>query len=112
MEPALRCGSRVERQLADQLIGGRPMRRIVVAFAALVSSMAAVLVVAMPTAALTTFDLDGSGHRRGIVVHGICVPADSALQSPVRPAVPMKVIFCGRPSSAANGLWNKACGAP
>jgi hypothetical protein len=58
--------------------------------------------------AATPCTIDGSRARAGIFVRGQCYAAHDKAATPP----PTEVIFCGRPSSAANALWNQRCGPP
>jgi hypothetical protein len=49
------------------------------------------------------------GGTRGILINGDCHTESTGSNA----GPPTRTVFCGRPSSAANGLWNsKDCGAP
>lgn len=47
---------------------------------------------------------------QGVLIRGRCTAQKASSSGPSGP--PVKTIFCGRPSSRANGLWNPECGRP
>jgi hypothetical protein len=82
--------------------------RLIAALAVAVVAMSIVTIPAAQAAASCT--IGGSNGEPGILIYGTCYPIKHQIGS--GPTVPMKTVFCGRPSSGANGLWNPACGTP
>jgi hypothetical protein len=76
-----------------------------VAIAAVVSSLLAAPNRA--SAASRLCSIVGNQHVLGVLIAGNCYR-----QSPRPTSAITKTVFCGRPSSRANALWNPMCGAP
>ena len=83
--------------------------------AALVIMLIAALVATISPAVASTDTTTAPGHG-GILVNGVEVESGSHPSTPTAvstsSAPPTKTVTCGYPSSADNGLWNPACGAP
>jgi hypothetical protein len=56
--------------------------------------------------------LAGRAAEHGVLVGGYCQPVAAGSRTQQTPAPQTKTVFCGRPSSGANGLWNPVCGTP
>lgn len=73
-------------------------------------TLTGLLVLNPDSAAAAGCTTSGKASHHGVELNGKCI--EGGKDGDATPAPPTKMIFCGRPSSDENALWNEQCGPP